>query len=383
MYVRSQATGRVEMAWAIPQHGRDEVNKAGRCLIADSGTVSLMQRDVMLDVINNWRSSHSFPLQVMKMTLLKRSKSVDKKVIVAQRLKRLSSIDAKLRQHSTWMKLTQMQDIGGCRAIVRSVPQVERVVAKYKASSSKSPKKGPIFHHENDYIKSPKPDGYRGYHLVYRQRSFAKQYKVYNGLKIEIQIRTRLQHAWATAVETVSTFSGQALKSKGEDSDWRRFFALMGSAIAWRERSPIVPNTPRDRAELVRQLRELADRLNVEVVLNAWSRSLEELPSKHVKKDTVAFLLYLDPTKKVIAFTPYSKEQLVRASDEYLEKEKLIAADPIPGAQAVLVSVNSLQALRRAYPNYYLDTTVFIEALKVAIRPVKQRSDPRQGKLFP
>jgi len=55
------------------------------------------------------------------MTLIKRAKKIDKQAIIAQRLKRLPSIDAKLRQHASWMKLTQMQDIGGCRAIVRSV----------------------------------------------------------------------------------------------------------------------------------------------------------------------------------------------------------------------------------------------------------------------
>jgi hypothetical protein len=34
---------------------------------------------------------------------------------------------------------------------------------------------------------------------------------------------------------------------------------------------------------------------------------------------------------------------------------------------AVLVSVESLEALRRAYPNYFLDADVFIESVKKAI----------------
>jgi hypothetical protein len=36
---------------------------------------------------------------------------------------------------------------------------------------------------------------------------------IYNDLKIEMQLRSQYQHAWATAVETVGTFIGQALKS--------------------------------------------------------------------------------------------------------------------------------------------------------------------------
>jgi len=59
-----------------------------------------------------------------------------------------------------------------------------------------------------------------------------------------MQIRSQLQHAWATAVETVGTFLQQALKSSQGDEGWQRFFALMGNAMAMRERRPPVPNTP-------------------------------------------------------------------------------------------------------------------------------------------
>jgi len=316
------------------------------------------------------------------MTLIRRAKKIDTKAIVAQRLKRISSIDAKLREHDEWMKLTQMQDIGGCRAIVRSVHSVRRLVAEYKDATAKNPKRGHQFHHENDYISFPKDDGYRSYHLVYRYQSAAEDHRPYNGLKIEIQIRTNLQHAWATAVETVSTFSGQALKSRGGEADWRRFFALMGSAIAMRERQPLVPNTPENRHELVEELQYLSEKLNVVTVLEAWRTSLETLPAKHVKKNTEAFLLYLDPKMRKIRFNAYSPEDLPAAARDYLEWEKEIESSPVAGAQAVLVSVSSLHALRRAYPNYYLDTTVFVEALRYAIRPIKGRTDPRQGRLF-
>jgi hypothetical protein len=382
MCAQNQWKGIIDMAWAVPQYSREYVNIAGRVLIQDEGMITLEERNNALDVINNWRSSHSFPLQCLKMALAKRAKRIDSKVIVAQRLKRLPSIDAKLRQHSGWMKLTQMQDIGGCRAILRSVRSVEKLVALYKEATAKNPKRGHQFHHENDYISRPKDDGYRSYHLVYRYRTVGQKHKVYEGLKIEIQIRTSLQHAWATAVETVATFTGQALKSRGGSEDWKRFFALMGSAIAMRERKPLVPNTPSNRIDLVRELRELAETLNVETVLEAWRISVHEITTRRATKDTVAFLLYLDPEKRTIKFNSYTLEEMPAASADYLEWEKEIELAPIAGAQAVLVSVSSLQLLRRAYPNYYLDTTAFVEALRYAIRPVKLPPDPRQGRLF-
>jgi len=156
----------------------------------------------------------------------------------------------------------------------------------------------------------------------------------------------------------------------------------MGSAIALRERQPQVPNTPTNRWELVRELSELAERLNVVTVLEAWRISLQEITTRHVRKDTFAFLLYLDPEKRTINFNSYSLDELPKASEDYLAWEKGIEASPVAGAQAVLVSVSSLQALRRAYPNYYLDTSMFVEALRYAIRPIRKKVDPRQRRLF-
>ena len=53
---------------------------------------------------------------------------------------------------------------------------------------------------ETDYVRKPKTSGYRGIHLVYRYHNDRKT--IYNGLQIEPQLRTRRQHAWATAVDT-------------------------------------------------------------------------------------------------------------------------------------------------------------------------------------
>lgn len=59
-------------------------------------------------------------------------------VIVSRRIKRLSSIILKLRQNPT-MNLTQMQDVGGCRAVVGHIREIEPLVAAYETSRAKSP----------------------------------------------------------------------------------------------------------------------------------------------------------------------------------------------------------------------------------------------------
>ena len=63
--------------------------------------------------------------------------------------------------------------------------------------------------------------------------------------------------------------------------------------------------------------------------------------------------------------TGYQEADLPEASEAYLKAEK--AALKRPHMQAVLVSVDTLAALRRAYPNYFLDTVAFIDAVKQAV----------------
>jgi ppGpp synthetase/RelA/SpoT-type nucleotidyltranferase len=88
-----------------------------------------------------------------------------------------------------------------------------------------------ILKSEKDYIVSPKPDGYRGIHLIYQYKALERQNKAYDKLRIEIQIRTNLQHIWATAVEAVGIFTREALKSNVGNKDWLRLFALEHDAL--------------------------------------------------------------------------------------------------------------------------------------------------------
>ena len=105
------------MPFATPQFLRKRVNDAGDLLVRLSdnlGTIENIRAYFdALEVINNWRSSHSGPLLSMRMLLTRQAQSVDPNALIAQRIKRLSSIELKLKRFRT-MKLSQMQDIGGC-----------------------------------------------------------------------------------------------------------------------------------------------------------------------------------------------------------------------------------------------------------------------------
>jgi hypothetical protein len=234
---------------------------------------------------------------------------------------------------------------------------VKEVVKLYKDSNLKHK-----LDHIDDYIDSPKRSGYRGVHLIYRYYSDRKD--TYNGLKIEVQLRSPLQHAWATAVETVGTFIQQALKSSQGEKDWLRFFMLMGTAIARRENTPPVPDTPTNSNKLIRELKQFVRTLDVAARLKAYGAALQTLEQPGVK-NAHYYLLHLDPSAKKITVKGFRAKELERASEEYLAIEKEIAYRP--GTDAVLVSVESLDSLRRAYPNYFLDTDVFIKTVNEAL----------------
>lgn len=348
------------MKWTKPLYKREEVNRAAKKALLDN-KVDESTRNNALVIVNNWRASHAYPLQAIKMTLKRRACKVDGSAVIAQRMKRLPSIKSKLGREPTMM-LSQMADIGGCRAILTNIKDVDLLVASYQKAKSKNPRR----HEEiriRDYISNPKVDGYRGIHIIVKYRSKALKHKVYNGLKIEIQIRSKLQHAWATAVEIVDAFTGQGLKSGLKlnlgDPDWRRFFVLMSGAIAIRERKPVVPGAP-DKVSLKKELTMLGKKLQVEKILSGLNTAISA-----IQKDpnVVSYLLVLDLDQMLVKAFPFFDQSV--ADESYLMQEKEIQDNP--KIFAVLVSVESINALRTAYPNYYLDATEFLRVYKKAI----------------
>ena len=335
------------MAWATPQYTPQEVNAAGKALWKMTFPVTTLDGIEALSVINNWRSSHAYPLNTFQITLRNRARRIERNVIIAQREKRLDSIHRKLVAKSS-MRMTQMQDIAGCRAVFSKLSDVYKLVDLYKGRPFDHKFRG-----EKDYIRNPKPDGYRSYHLVYEYKGTGPGVP-YTGLRVEIQVRTQVQHAWATAVEAVGIFTRQALKSNQGDAGWLRFFALMGTAISAIEGTPCVPNTPTTKAELLEELRPLAEQLAARDMLRAYNTTLNTLGSA---KDAKYFIVELDPDANAVTVRRFKAKESAEANRQYTELESQIPDDS--RRQVVLVSVTDINALKRAYPNYFLDTALF------------------------
>jgi hypothetical protein len=327
----------------VPQRSKRQVNKAGDILRPSE--VSLTPEIVQaLDILGDWRTSHAYPLQCVYMKLRERSRRIDQKALVSQRLKRIPSILYKLQRNPN-MALTTIQDIGGCRAILTDIKSVRKLASRM----------GTIV---KDYIANPKVDGYRSIHLVEQYVPTSDKHEEHAGRKIEIQLRTRLQHAWATAVETVDSLLQQNIKGGGGQKEWRRFFALASNLIALQENSSAVPGCPSDRDTLVKELRRVIVKLDVFSKLSGLSASIESLSKLPNNPGWAAYVLILDMEQRRISVTSFMKSQLEHVANHYLETEKKHFGDH--RFQVVQVYVSQIKELKRAYPNYYLDTQAFV-----------------------
>lgn len=230
---------------------------------------------------------------------------------------------------------------------------VEQLYAMYRDPEADTLFERPVRQKCYDYIRNPKPDGYRGIHIVGRYEARAKKNEPWNGQRIEIQLRSQLQHAFATAVE---------LKFGAGPDEWQRFFSLVGSAFACREETSLVPGTPSDHNELVKELRELTKQLSVRRRLHDWADAIKQLPKENV--GTYKWLLLvLNLESNEIRVIGFAERRQASRELERIEKGRPDAKK----VDAVMVWVKSVYELRSAYPNYYADTSKFVEALDLAI----------------
>jgi putative GTP pyrophosphokinase len=83
-----------------------------------------------------------------------------------------------------------------------------------------------------NYVKSPKKTGYRGIHDIYEYNTTSKKGKPYKGLLLELQYRTRCQHAWATAVEVITRVTENQPKFDRGDERYKEFFVITHPSAA-------------------------------------------------------------------------------------------------------------------------------------------------------
>lgn len=326
------------------KYSKGAVNRAGNILLDSSST----ENEEAKNILDNWRACHIAPLKSFQRSLRRKLGKVDGDALVSQRLKRSPSILAKLKRESK-MNLARMQDIGGIRAVAKNMQKVREIEAAYK----KGTKVFSVVPGGKDYINYPKTSGYRSVHMIFKCES---------GFSIELQIRTQIQHAWATAVETMGTFLDHSLKSSEGPNEWLEFFSLASSAFAIIESTPRIP--PYDKLsdkETFELLLKMEESLDVLTKLSGF-----RIVARHIKEDKKKghyHLVTLDLEKMMVYIQSYEPKDIELANIEYSKKEADISAGK--DMQVVLVSSETIKGLKKAYPSYFLDAEFFAKQIEM------------------
>lgn len=333
---------------------KKQINKAGTILRIDGQGYTDEELIWSYGVLNNLREMYVHPLNAFQTTLRRKMKVADIGAIASQRLKRIPSIVGKLRRAQD-MQLARMQDLGGLRAVVGSIDAVRKLEDSYINNPQNRFRH--ILKSQKDYINDPKDSGYRGIHLVYQYQGATNPN--HNGILLEIQIRTKVQHAWATAVETMGTFIGQSIKSSEADEQWNDYFSIVASAFAYIENcNPVPCYAHMDKEQTFKKVSELTDKLQVLDKLAAFRVVIDDI----ARNSGSYHLLVLDTSAQSVQIKSFGLRRIGEATSEYLEWEK--KAETNPYMQVVLVSTESVGSLKASYPSYFLDAEEFIKLIQ-------------------
>lgn len=342
------------MSFEELKYSKAQIDKAGEVIrnnyirkINDNS----MPIDAALEIIMNWRAAHSYVVNTFNTTLREKVKRIDPEALVAQRIKRFPSILQKIERRPT-MRLSSMQDIGGLRAVMTSLDKIKELEEDYSSSRFKHEKLSP-----DNYIANPKSSGYRCLHLLFRYIN--SKAPIYNGLNIEVQLRTKIMHAWATAIETVDTFLNYSLKASDGPQEWLDYFKQSSNSLAFLEGTQRVPGYEhQSREESFKQTILLHKKLHVDNYLANYSLAINHLTNE---QNGSYYILILNADKRELKYYSYGRDRLQEANKHYSELENQFPSSV--GNQIVLVSANSLDSLKKAYPNYFLDTHEYLKVI--------------------
>jgi len=321
--------------WEQPRYSRSQVAKCGKRL-AKASPPQLED----LEILHNWRASHAYVLSIFVQGLNRKIKSLGLGgVVVTQRLKMKSTIVDKLAQGRA-MDLSSMHDIAGCRVICSNPEEIEAIRSSFNSRRALHKR---VSYEKFNYLAHPKASGYRGIHDVYSHESKISEMSPWNNLKVEIQYRTQVQHAWATGVEVCDRIFKDRLKFGQGEVDHAILFGLWSELLARHFESMNSCHPELTDNELASKVLRLEAHARV---LDAFGK-LSSFKGKIRSGKNLLLSIGEDQKPKVESFSSYPK---ALAAAEEVEKLGSV------GAFAVAVRGRNTNELRSAFRNYFNDT---------------------------
>lgn len=263
------------------------------------------------------------------------------------------------------MQLSTMQDIAGCRVIFSN----EEQLLDFRKSMHLARFKHDLKNKENDrynYIMNPKTSGYRGIHDIYEYQVSSHQGVAWNGLLIEIQYRTQVQHAWATAVEIADLATFSRIKFSQADNDHQDFFRLASEILARNYENRNSCMNDLNNEDLIAEFLRVDMRLGM--MLTFQNLKLSENKVRFRTNMILIFPLQSDSTKgsdlEVETFDSINK-----AIERYDQLEKDLAGK----ADIVLVRADNPESIRDAFRNYFSDAIDFVKYLMDGVEELRSK----------
>ncbi|MEM5520276.1 RelA/SpoT domain-containing protein [Sulfitobacter sp. AS59] len=339
-----------------PEHSKSAVNRAGKRLSEAA------ESSEDLSIIENWRAAHNHVLNTFQANLRRRAKLISARTPV-QRIKRLDTIQNKLVRFET-MQLSRMHDIVGCRIVFDSLDQLQNFRREFNRSRFSHKRRVKTNGNEvldaYNYIDHPKTSGYRGVHDVFEYR--AKQGgslkgaggEKWNGLNIEIQYRTTVQHAWATAVEICDKFTDNHGKFSNAPEEYLRYFVLASELLRRRYEPHTCRQLEDTNQELVSEFMKLEEKHGMLKTLKGVKPSDEEFTSSRNS------ILIFNEIRDEVTVKSYPDFRTAVAEYFRLEREKDDNTD------VVLVAADDAESVRFGFKNYFSDAREFVELTETA-----------------
>ncbi|HEY8085521.1 MAG TPA: RelA/SpoT domain-containing protein [Methylophilaceae bacterium] len=300
-----------------------------------------------LDVIDVWRAAHRAVLNTFQAILRNRTRGTG--ITVAQRHKRKRTIFDKLRRFPS-MQLARMDDIAGCRMIFKNMEDLYSFREAFHKARFNHKRRNEV--DKYDYIKTPKSTGYRSIHDVYEYDVTSAAGRDYTGLFVELQYRTLVQHAWATAVEVIGFITESQPKFQEGDTRYEKAMTLASEILARSFENSTGPLPEIENATLVSDFLEL-DR---ELGLMSLLRGLNAADSNVTGNRNV--ILIFSETSPLEVKTFRDATEALRALFDIEQKK--------PGHDVVLVRADSSEDVRIAFKNYFSDARDFISMIEIS-----------------
>lgn len=324
---------------------RSQIKAIGKRLRESQPDKTLQTRD--LKMLNHWRAHHAPTLNYYATLLTSEASKLGLKsseFTVTQRIKRVFSIILKLKRFPQ-MQLSTMDDVAGARIVLPSNREVSLLADALKEKKSKQKIKK-----LNNYIDHPKSDGYRSLHIVYEAPKTPS-------IQIEIQLRSHLQHCWATGVEIFGTLEKTSFKTGDGGKAWLDFFSLLSSRFAIKERTPVLEIHERYAvSQLDANLKKRIRDLNIIEQLNTYTSMYTSDWRQHRPKGRSGkyALITLDTKTNSTRVETFPEAELSQALDQYAALEAIDHSND--EKNMVLVNLDNMNNLEKAYPNYFMDT---------------------------